>query len=170
MGSEPYMLQWYRPEDMSDGLVMGISGTLLQTIIYISFVLWFAREFRVPTGGFTIVMLIIGGFFTVITDWLEPYGMFIIFGLLLDVIYFMLKPDASNRSRYVAFGFLAAAAMWLANYGWLVYKFSMTNIYFSGYNLYGSVAQAIVLGGITAWVFSQPTPKSQFDTSEVSHA
>ncbi|MBV7334769.1 hypothetical protein KFU94_42330 [Chloroflexi bacterium TSY] len=169
MGSNPYMLQKLRPAFDYNGWVMGISGTLLQTAITVPFVLWLAREFRMPLGGYTVTFGIYGLFLTIINAWQMPWLMFGGLGILLDIAYWSLKPDATQRSRFIL---LTPAAMWFMTYSTLaLVEGGLNAFYYSGYMLYGSIAQAIILGALVGYLMSMPGARPVAANSlEVSHA
>lgn len=176
MGGNPWMLQNLRLQNDFNGLVIGIGGTLLQTLIQVPFMLWLARELRVPFGGYTVVFGFYGLFLMLLAPEQMPWLMFGGLGLLLDLLYRWLQPDATRRQRYVLFALLAATAMWFMCYGTLaLIHGGMNAFYYSGYNLYGSIAQAVALGVLMSYLMSMPAAKNVSQTtllssSEVSHA
>ncbi|MGB1250727.1 MAG: hypothetical protein ACPG8W_08965 [Candidatus Promineifilaceae bacterium] len=172
MGSSPYMLQEMRPASDYYGLSLGISGTLLQTMITVAFILWLVREFRMPRGGFTVAFGFYGLFVTILEPAQLPILMFGGLGILLDVTYQWLKPDATRRAQFVLFSLLASAFMWLMAYGVMaLLGGGMNAFYYSGYNLYGSVAQAVTLGSLVGYLMSMPAPRAiALNTAEAPHA
>ncbi len=172
MGGNPWMLQDLRLPNDFNGLVIGIGGTLLQTLIMVPFMLWLAREFRVPFGGYTIVFGFYGLFLMLLAPEQMPWLMLGGLGLLLDLLYAWLKPTVLRRHRFVLFALMAPAAMWFMCYGTLaMIHGGMNAFYYSGYNLYGSIAQAIALGVLVGYLMSMPTPPNIPTTSlESSHA
>ena len=180
MGGNPWMLQDMRLPSDFNGLVIGIGGTLLQTLIQVPFMLWLAREFRVPFGGYTVVFGFYGLFLMLLAPEQMPWLMFGGLGLLLDLLYRWLTPDATQRVRYLLFALLAPAAMWFMCYGTLaLIHGGMNAFYYSGYNLYGSVSQAIALGLLMGYLMSMPAARNVSKSisqqivstsSEVSHA
>ncbi|MEM7131669.1 MAG: hypothetical protein AAF702_35475 [Chloroflexota bacterium] len=171
LGGNPWMLQDLRPANDFEGLVMGIGGTLLQTLIMVPFILWLAREFRVPFGGYTVAFGFYGLFLLLLVPEQMPWLMFGGLGLLLDIIYWWIEPDATQRRRYILFSLMAPGAMWLMGYSTLaIANGGMNAFYFSGYNLYGSVFQAIALGVLLGYLMSMPNPRHVVSNSmEVSH-
>ncbi len=170
MGNQPYFLQQWRADSTFYSLALGIAGTLLQTVVIMGAVLWFVRSTKVPFGGFTVAMIILGLFFTLINPDQLPIAMFFIFGLTLDLLYNVIQPDATRQGRFVLFAILGTLAMWAAAYGTYISLFGLQNIYFSGYNAFGSVAQAATLAAVMAYFLSMPAPQAQHATTEVSHA
>lgn len=172
MGSSPYMLQEMRPANDYFGLSLGISGTLLQTMITVAFILWLAREFRMPRGGFTVAFGFYGLFVTILEPDQLPVLMFGGLGILLDIAYQWLKPDATRRTQFILFALIASTAMWVMAYGVMaMLNGGMNAFYYSGYNLYGSVAQAVALGVLVSYLMSMPAPRAlALDAAEASHA
>ena len=171
MGSSPYMLQEMRPQNDYFGLSLGISGTLLQTIITVAFILWLAREFRMPRGGFTIAFGFYGLFVTILEPAQLPVLMFGGMGILLDIAYQLLKPDATRRTHFMLFALIAPTAMWLMAYGVMaMLNGGMNAFYYSGYNLYGSVAQAIALGVLVGYLMSMPAPRAVAESKSVGQS
>lgn len=161
MGGNPWMLQDLRLESDFDGLVIGIGGTLLQTLIQVPFILWLAREFRVPFGGYTVAFGFYGLFLMLLAPEQIPLLMFGGLGLLLDVLYRLIRPDATQRGRYLLFALLAPASMWFMCYGTLAMLHGgMNAFYYSGYNLYGSISQAIALGVLVGYLMSMPAARN----------
>lgn len=172
MGSAPYMLQSARPDDLQIGLVAGIGGTLFQTVITIAFVLWLARTFRLPFGSYTVIFGLYGSFLTLLDPDLMPWLMFIGLGILLDVAYHFLKPDGVRRPQFILFAIIGSAGMWFMMYITLAYPVTgmgMDAFYYSGYNLYGSVAQAVALATLMAYLLSLPTPQPLATSSKTSN-
>lgn len=162
MGNTPFMLQSYRTGDDFFGLVAGIGGTLFQTVILISLILWLARHFRLPVGSYTFVFFIHGLFITIIDAWQMPWLMFGGLGLILDAAYSLLKPDGTRRPQFILFAVIGAAGMWLMTYTILGYVsgVGINAFYYSGYNLYGSVAQGVTLAALLGYIFSMTAPQS----------
>ncbi len=167
MGNQPFMLQFFRAENTFHTLALGISGTLLQTIVTMSVIMWFTRSTRVPFGGYTIALSILGGFFTIIQPWLMPIATFFIWGLSLDLLYLILKPNGKTQGAFILFAFIGAGLMWAATYGTYIYMFGLQNIYYSGYNAFGSIAQAMVLSALMAYLIHSNAAAT---AQEVSHA
>ncbi len=168
MGNQPFMLQFFRAENTFHTLALGISGTLLQTVVTMGVILWFTRSTRVPFGGYTIALTILGLFFTIINPWLMPVIAFFAWGLTLDVLYRIIQPVPQSSARFILFGLLGAVAMWAATYGTYIYMFGLQNIYYSGYNAFGSVAQAVALSGLLAYLINSSA--APVAAKEVSHA
>ncbi len=161
IGGNTWMLQQNRPDDEFMGLVMGITGMLLQTTVIAGFMLWLAREFKMPLGGFTIVLALYGLFLTMLEGWQLPWLMLGSFGLLLDIAYIALKPDALRRGRFMLFAVLLPLFMWSTFYGTLIYVFGGTDqFYYSGYNFFGSIGMTVALSALVGYLLSMPAPRS----------
>ncbi len=93
-------------------------------------------------------------------------------GILLDIAYQWLKPDATRRTQFILFALIASTAMWVMAYGVMaMLNGGMNGFYYSGYNLYGSVAQAVALGVLVSYLMSMPAPRAlALDAAEASHA
>ncbi len=161
-GTQPMMLQMHRPDNDFYGLVMGISGTFLQTAVLLGFALWLVREFKLPRFSFTVAFGFYGLFLTLLQDWQMPWLMFGGFGLMLDLLYALLTPDATRRMRYVTFALLGTIILWVIGYStFALVEGGFNTFYYSGYNLYGSIAQATTLAVLLAYLMSMPAPQKK---------
>lgn len=169
--TKPVMLQMNRPDNDVYGLIMGISGTFLQTLFLLGFALWLVREFKMPRFGFMVVFGFYGLFLTLLQAWQMPWLMFGLFGLSLDIFYGLLRPDGTRRIQYITFAILGTITLWAIGYGTFAFILDGANtFYYSGYNLYGSIAQATTLAVLLAYLMSMPAPQNRNKFQETHHA
>lgn len=160
MGTNPWMIQELRPQDDLHGMVMGFSGMLLQTIVTVLLVLWLTREFRIPRGGFSVAFGLFGLLWTVLHPDFMPWLMFGLLGISLDIGYALLKPDATRKSQFMLFALFIPTAMWTINTGVLAFIMGgFDDFYYTGYSQFGSIFQAITMGGLMGYFMSLSAPQ-----------
>ena len=165
MGGEPVYFQNARPANDDLGVVFGVTGILFQTILMMGFLLWLVRQFRLPRGSFTLILGLFGLFISVLGLGLPEIIMYIVWVVLLDILYGILKPDGAQPNKFISFGFLGALAMWTCALGTYGLFFGFNAFWFSGYNLYGAVAQACVMSTIVAYMLSLKPAEPRFAKS-----
>jgi hypothetical protein len=101
-----------RPEaDKPDGAVdIGIVSILLQTALFMGGVLFAVRHWRLPLGTFTI-LYVVNGTLAITQGNLSLLPAVVVAslltGILLDLLYAVLKPTVERREMLYLFAFLA---------------------------------------------------------------
>jgi len=166
MGSTPYMIARLRPDADFYGVLIGTAGTIIQTMITVGFVLWIAREFHLPKGAYTVIFTFYGLFLSLLDPELAPWAIFGLLGISLDIYYALVKPDATRRIRFLLFALYTSGMMWLICYSSFIVIFGKQTLYYSGYNLFGSIAQGMMMGLLVAYLMSMPSGRAIIADSE----
>lgn len=93
---------------------LGVAGILLQTVIFMGLVLFALRRWRLPLGTFTILSVLNGVLAITQGDLsLLPAVSVasLVTGLLLDLLYAVLKPSVEQKEGLYVFAFLAPAVI-----------------------------------------------------------
>lgn len=128
-------------------LATTLSGFFVQTAFFFGVVLWMIRSARWPIGTFVLIFALFGAtiglpFFA--SDIFAIFGG--LMGLALEVVYHLLRPDATKVWEFRAFGFIAPVVFWLAYFGYILATDLQGGIGMTGYMWLGIVFQMGLVG------------------------
>ena len=138
-----FMLAEARTDSDYIGETLGIMGIIIQTAMTVGALTFLVLRFKLPAGTFTLFFLLYALYGSVLTLNVDLVPVFVLIGLLCDVLYKVLKPNA-HPVRYHAFNTLTAFVFWAAFYGFVFLTNYGGGVWYTPYIWTGSIAQATV--------------------------
>jgi hypothetical protein len=131
------------------GQMLGIMSMIVETVVLVGSLLWLMGKLRLPPGSFTLFFLMFS-LHTLLANSPSLISIFLITGIVLDVVYKLLKPDVSRPLLL----YLMCAAIPLIFWG-SFYAFAfITNyrggVWYSPYLWSGSIVHCVVTGLLLA--------------------
>lgn len=163
LGGRPFAMEAFRPIEENLGYMLGIAGTFVQTAVVFGLLMWLMRESRLPFGAITLIfsMMVV---LTVFRAGAFSIPVLLIAGLLIDVLYQAIKPNALSRFRMMAFGFIAPLILWYTYYGLIILTDAGGGTYFTPYLWVGSTLQTGIVGMALGYLMTLHAPMATKDT------
>jgi hypothetical protein len=124
--NNPWMLGEWRTSVEWYGQSLGVMGVMMQSALLVGTSLWLVHNFRLPVGAFTFA--------------------FVITGILLDVLYQVLKPNAKRKAQLYSFGFLLPVIFWTSFYAYAIATNLKGGVWYTNYVWTGSIVEAGIVG------------------------
>ena len=130
------------------GQLLGIMSIIIQTAVTTGALAWLIARFkRLPTGTFTVFFTLHALYGSIIELNLDLIPVFILVGILFDVLYKMLKPGVlksrASQLRFHGFNVLGAFVFWAMFYGFVFVTGYGGGVWYTPYIWMGSVTQAL---------------------------
>lgn len=143
----PWMDINFITNPVDSGQALGVASILIQTGIFMGVILATLRKWKIPFGGFAFVLGLNTILMSVLTDQYRFIPVFIISGLIIDLLYKFLKPSIFNPRGVRIFSILTPMIM----YGGYTVTIFLTSGTWWSIHLW---AGAIVMAGITGFLLS----------------
>ncbi|MGL4611144.1 MAG: hypothetical protein ACRCYY_15940 [Trueperaceae bacterium] len=142
----PWMLGEWRTSTEWLGHNLGVMGIMAQSVLLVATSLWLIYNFRLPRGTFTFFFTLFA-LLTTITSFIpELIVPFVITGVLLDVLYVVLKPSLLRRAQLYSFGALLPVLFWTSFYGYVIATNLKGGVWYTNYIWVGSIVEAGIVG------------------------
>ncbi len=133
---------------------LGILYSLIYTTFIVGLFSILQRRWTLPFGFWTVVLGLNGfGMHYAITDELRLIPAALAAGFLIDIIYTILKPSASNLWRMRLFAALIPATFYLT---WIIAIMSTTGTWWSIHMWTGAIIFPAVAGWLLSYLFLPP--------------
>jgi hypothetical protein len=144
--NNPWMLGEWRTSVEWYGQSLGVMGVMMQSALLVGTSLWLVHNFRLPVGAFTFFFTLFATLTTITS--LEPQFIiaFVITGILLDVLYQVLKPNAKRKAQLYSFGFLLPVIFWTSFYAYAIATNLKGGVWYTNYVWTGSIVEAGIVG------------------------
>ena len=107
------MQTWTLFAPTNDGKALGAASILLQAGILTGFVLLAIRRWKMPPGSFTLIFTLNAGLMSLFQDQYLLIPIATLAGIIVDLLYWWLKPSMSNTSALRLFAFIVPFVYYL---------------------------------------------------------
>ncbi len=164
--SQQWMLVDERPGVDYYGHLLGVMGIIIQTAIIVGCLTWLTLRFRLPTGSFSLFFL-----FYAFYDSINGLGpamvpIFLVTGILCDILYTLLKPNAVRQLQFHLFNVLIAVILWGSFYTFVFATNFGEGVWYTPYIWTGSIAQGIVTALLISLLSTSGLKPVRLDTIE----
>jgi hypothetical protein len=160
-----WMLGEWRTSTEWFGQSLGVMGVMMQSALLVGTSLWLIHNFRLPVGAFSFFFTLFA-VLTMITSLVPQYMLpFVITGVLLDVLYQVLKPSAERKMQLFGFGFLIPVLFWTSFYAYAIATNLRGGVWYTDYIWVGSIVEAGIVG-LLITLLSTSSQNSQKETLE----
>ncbi len=135
---------------------LGIASILLQTALFMGFVLFAMRRWRLPLGAFTLIYVINSTVSSLMAKSSPVIAVAILAaltGFLLDLLYKVLKPGAEGKAAIRLFAFAAPV---VTNGIYFLSLFAIKGIAWSVHLWVGSIVMAGIVGLLLSYLLVPP--------------
>ena len=140
---------------------IGIMGVIIQTAMTVGALAWLTLRFRLPAGAFTLFFLLYGLYGSVLELNTDLVLVFVVVGVLCDVLYALLKPSGERPLRFHAFNVLVAFSLWATFYAFVFLTNYGGGVWYTPYIWTGSVTQAMTTALLVSLLAtSAPPPRA----------
>ena len=91
----------------------GVTSILFTSIIFSMIVTVLTWNWRLPFGTFTVIFTLNTALLTILNDFYLLIVAAVAAGLIMDVLYVLIKPSAARAGRFMAFAFLAPSVFYI---------------------------------------------------------
>ena len=161
--TQQWMLVDERPGVDFYGQLLGIMGVIIQTAIIVGCVTWLTLRFRLPIGSFSFFFLIYALYDSINRFDFAMVPVFLVTGILSDVLYAFLKPNATRQLQFHVFNVLTAAILWGSFYTFLFATNFGGGVWYTPYIWTGSIAQGVVTALLVSLLSTSACKPTQSD-------
>ncbi|MCA9836141.1 MAG: hypothetical protein KC422_04480 [Trueperaceae bacterium] len=136
-------VEWY-------GHSLGVMGTMAQSVLMVGTALWLVHSFKLPGGSFTFFFSLFALLMTITSFIPEFIPVFIATGILMDVLYVLLKPSSKRPAQLYSFGFALPLVFWSLFYTLAIQTGLKGGVWYTGYIWMGSIFEAAIVGLLIA--------------------
>ena len=119
----PYIMRWTAgaipagrlPADSA--MELGVQGVVLLSLSIMGVALLLVRRFKIPFFGFSLICAVNAVFATLIEHLSSMVLVAALGGLLIDILYWLIRPSAWRPARFHLFGALAPAPLFALYFG-----------------------------------------------------
>ena len=147
----PWALQIQRVDQAG---LLAVLGVFLETATMMGVLLWVLKRVRVPAGSITLIFVVLC-LVTMITTRNPVFlPIWLIAGILSDVVMVILKPSSGVTWRFRAFGSVVPVVLWTVYYAFFMITGLGGGVWLTGYVWTGSIVQAGIIGFLLAFVMT----------------
>lgn len=144
--------------------MLGILGIMFETAIVIGCLIWLLNRFKLPIGSIFFFFAFIGSFAAIPGDSFDMVPIYLVTGVLAEVLYIFLRPGLNRQAQLHIFNFCLGLSMWLIFYGFIILTNFEGGTWYTPYIWTGSIAY----GGITALLISLLSTSSSGAAHDIS--
>jgi len=130
--------------------MLGILGIMVETAIVFGGLIWLLNRFKLPLGSVFFFFAFIGCFAAIPSGSLDMLPVYLVTGVLAEVLYRLLRPGFNRQAQQHVFITVIALCMWLIFYGYIISTNFEGGLWYTPYIWTGSIAY----GGIAALLIS----------------
>lgn len=112
--AHPMVQTWTLFAQGDDGKALGVASILLQAGIMMGFVLLAIRRWKMPIGSFTLIFTLNAALMSLFKDQHLLIPVATLAGIIVDVLYWWLKPSMSNAPILRFFAFMVPFVYYLS--------------------------------------------------------
>ncbi len=144
--SNAWMLAEWRTDVEFFGRQMGVLGVLVESALLVGVSLWLVRNFRLPAGSFTLFFTLFALLTSIIELNLAFVPVFVVAGVLTDILYALTRPAADRPLWSQLFGTLIPIVLWGSFYAYAFATNLYGGVWVTGYIWTGSLVEAGLVG------------------------
>jgi len=135
------------------GKSLGVAGILLQTALFIGFVLLLVKRWQLPFGALTGILTVNTAMVCIFSDQYRLVPAAFVAGLVADLLIRFLKPSPERQDRLRLFAFLVPVVLYLGYFSELM---MMDGITWTIHFWLGSCVLAGIVGLLLSYVLVSP--------------
>ncbi len=142
--TQQWMLVNERPSIDYYGHLLGVTGVIIQTAIIVGCLTWLTFRFSLPIGSLLLFFLIYALYDSINKLDLALIPVFLVTGIFCDILYVLLKPNATRQLQLHLFNVLIIAILWGSFYSFIFATNFGGGVWYTPYIWIGSIVQGIV--------------------------